>query len=60
MPRNRDDDAEEAGRRCHEGGGDMRDNPYTKGSRDWFAFEDGRRDAGAKDVGWSPGNPAWG
>ncbi len=59
MPK-RDDDAEAAGRAAQEAGGDWRDNPYFKGSRDWFAFEEGRQDAGAKDVGPKPGNPAWG
>jgi hypothetical protein len=54
------DDPEAAGRRAHEGGADWRDNPYRHGSADWFAFEDGRRDAGAKDVGTAPGTPAWG
>lgn len=58
MPR--ETDAEDAGRRCHEAGGDWRDNPHRPGSADWFAFEDGRRDAGAADVGPAAGCPAWG
>ena len=61
MPKlTRDDEAEEAGRKSQEAGGDWRDNPYRYGSRDWHGFEDGRREAGAKDVGSAPGTPAWG
>lgn len=59
MPK-RDDGAEQAGRAAQESGGDWRDNPHRLGTREWFAFEDGRRDAGAKDVGAAPGTPAWG
>ena len=57
MPR--DKAAEDAGRRSHEAGGDWRDNPHAPGTRDWFAFEDGRRDAGATVVGPAPGTPGW-
>ena len=56
---NREKRAEEAGRKCQEQGGDWRDNDYRRGSREWFAYEDGRRDAGAKDVGPASGTPAW-
>jgi len=41
-------------------GGHWTDNPHRHGSREWFEFEDGRRDAGANDVGLAPGTPAWG
>ena len=59
MPK-RDRDAYEDGKQTQEQGGDWRDNPHRPGTRDWFAFEDGRRDAGAKDVGPGEGTPAWG
>lgn len=58
MPKH--DDAYEAGREAQEQGGSWRDNPHRPGSTDWFAYEDGRRDAGATDVGPKPGTPAWG
>lgn len=56
----REKQAEEAGRQCQQSGGSWRDNPYRVGSREWHAFEDARREAGAKDVGPAPGTPAWG
>lgn len=52
--------AEEAGKKCQEQGGDWRDNPHRHGSREYFAYEEGRREAVAKDVGPAPGTPAWG
>lgn len=56
----KDRDATAAGRRVQESGGSWRDDPHRPGTREWFAFEDGRREAGAKDVGPAPGTPAWG
>lgn len=56
----RTDEAREKGRESAERGGDWRDNPHSHGSREWFAFEDGRREGGAKDVGPAEGTPAWG
>lgn len=57
MANPRDDKEVEAGKKAQEEG---RPNPHHKGTRAWFAFEDGRAEAGAKDVGTAPGNPAWG
>lgn len=56
----RDEQIEAEGRQVQEDGGSWRDNPYRYGSREWHAFEDGRREAGAKDVGSAPGTPSWG
>lgn len=56
----RERDAEEAGKKSQEQGGDWRDNNHRRGSREWFAFEEGRQQAGATDVGPAPGTPAWG
>jgi hypothetical protein len=55
-----DDETYEAGKQAQESGGSWRDNPHRPGTRDWFAFEDGRRDAEAKDVGPAEDTPAWG
>ena len=52
--------AEQEGRESAERGEDWTANPYHPGTREWFAFEDGRREGGAKDVGPTPGTPAWG
>jgi hypothetical protein len=58
--RDRDRKAEDEGRKAQEQGGSWRDNPHRPGTRDYYAYEDGRRDAGAKDVGPAPGTPSWG
>lgn len=49
----------ERGKQSAENGGARDDNPHRYGSREWFAFEDGRRAGGAEDVGPAPGTPAW-
>lgn len=56
----RDERTKDQGRKVQEAGGSWRDNPHQPGTRDWFAFEEGRQEAGAKDVGPAPGTPAWG
>ena len=52
--------AHEAGRQCQENGGTWADNPYRRGSREWQSYEDGRKEADARDTGPAPGTPAWG
>lgn len=44
-------DPYEEGKKVQEEGGSWRDNPHTPGTASYYAYEDGRRDAGAKDVG---------
>lgn len=47
------------GQQSAENGGTWRDNPHQPGSREWYEFEDGRRDGGATDVGPTAGCPSW-
>jgi hypothetical protein len=54
-----DDKEYESGKQTQEDGGSWRDNPHRPGTTDYYAFEDGRRDAGAKDVGPADGTPSW-
>lgn len=52
------DREQQAGRESAERGEDWTANPHQRGSREWFAFEDGRREGGAHDTGSTPGSPA--
>ncbi|MDE2102671.1 MAG: hypothetical protein KGL39_35835 [Patescibacteria group bacterium] len=47
------------GQESAERGGDWRDNPHALGTRQWFEFEEGRREGGAQDVGPAAGLPPW-
>lgn len=47
------------GKESAEKNGSWRDNPHRPGTREYYEFEDGRRDGGAKDVGPAPGTPSW-
>jgi hypothetical protein len=49
----------EKGLESSQQGGTWRDNPHRPGTLEYYEFEDGRRDGGAKDVGRAPGTPNW-
>lgn len=49
----------EEGKKSAECGGTWWSNPYPLCTTKWFAFEDGRRDGEAKDVGPEEGTPTW-
>ncbi len=53
-------EAEAKGRESGERGERFEEsNDYRRGSREWFAFEDARREAGGPELDRS-GIPAWG